>query len=343
MTGFSREGLYRNGLFPNASFGKSDAQKFATFSFKGGATFKLDGRSYFFANALLSQEAPQPDNTFISPRTRNTTVENPTTEKMASAEAGYVFRAPKSIIRAVGYATDIRDATDIRRFYSDFGTSFINYVMQGVSTRNIGLELSAQAKLNASFSVTGAAAISQAFYTANPSQTGMYSDDDSSTIPVSRQVFIKNYYLGVGPQSAYNLGLGYSAKNFWFARASLSYFDRNYAAINPDRRSEQAVAGVPVGSGQYQAIINQEMLPAFYTVDLLGGASLLLSRLWKGFPRGTFLYVNVGVSNLLDATIRTGGFEQLRYDFRDNNPAEFAPKYFYGLGRNFFVNVSLKF
>jgi hypothetical protein len=41
--------------------------------------------------------------------------------------------------------------------------------------------------------------------------------------------------------------------------------------------------------------------------------------------------------------MRTGGFEQLRYDFAERNPEKFAPKYFYGQGRNFYLGLSLKF
>ena len=85
-------------------------------------------------------------------------------------------------------------------------------------------------------------------------------------------------------------------------------------------------------------------MPAAFTVDLSVSKSFPLSRLVKSLPYGTCLYLSAGVNNLLNNTdIRTGGFEQLRYDFSGNNPQRFPPKYFYGYGANYFINISLKF
>lgn len=340
---FSREGVFRNGLFPNASYGKGDVQRFTTYSFKGGITYKIDGRNFLFVNAGYAQDAPEVENTYISPRTRSFTVPDPTVEKISSVEAGYLKRTPKYNLRAVGYAVDIEDATEIKRYFSDYTNSFVNYVMQGISTRNTGLELAAEVKMTTALSITGVAALAQVFYTNNPKYVGIYSDNDSSSIPTTRQVYIKNYYVAAGPQSAYTLGFNYRSKQYWWASINFNYFERNYVDVSPDQRSADAIAGVPVGSEQYHRILDQQMLPSAFTVDIFASKSVLLSKVSKSLPRGTFLYINAGISNLLDATVITGGFEQLRYDFRDINPNKFDTKYFYGFGRNFFINLSLKF
>jgi hypothetical protein len=57
------------------------------------------------------------------------------------------------------------------------------------------------------------------------------------------------------------------------------------------------------------------------------------------------------VNNVLDITYKTGGFEQsrnatYRQEFEDHQsggPSVFGPKYFYGYGRTFMVNVYLTF
>jgi hypothetical protein len=342
-TEFVRDGLYRNGLFPNASYGKGDVQRFTTFDVKGGLTYKIDGRNFLLLNAFLAQDAPTVENTYISPRTRSYAVPDPTVEKMATMEAGYLMRTPKYNIRAVAYATDVKDAVELRRYYSDFSNSFVSYAMAGLNSRHTGIELAAEVKVTPTLAATGVAALCQTFYTDNPSFVGLYGDNDSSTAPVARQVYIKNYYMAVGPQSAYTFGLNYRSRKFWYANANFNYFDRNYISISPDQRSADAIAGVPVGSELYQAILGQQALPSVFTVDVSAGTSILLSKYWKGLPRSSFLYVSLGVSNLLDAEVRTGGFEQLRYDFENVNPGKFGNKYFYGYGRNFFLNLSLKF
>jgi len=253
--------------------------------------------------------------------------------------------APTCKLKLALYAIVIRDATDIRRYYNDDPAfrGFVNYVMQGIDTRYTGVELAAEVKVLPTLAVTAVAAIGQAFYTANPSSVAVYRDNDTIRASVGRQVYIRNYHLGAGPQSAYTLGLMHRAKQYWYAGLNLNYFHRNYIDINPDRRTEDAVAGISPGEAQYASILRQEELPAFFTADLSGGKSWVLSKYSKKLPKNTFLYLQLGISNLLNTVLRTGGFEQLRYDFEAGDPDKFPPKYFYGLGRNFFINLSLKF
>ncbi|MEO6833153.1 MAG: TonB-dependent receptor [Chitinophagaceae bacterium] len=346
FTDFIREGLYQNGLFPTNSLGKSNLQSFSTYGIKGGLTYKLDGRNYFFVNASYGRDAPDFDNTFVSPNSRNQVVAFAQTEKTSSVEGGYLKRTPKYNIRVVGYATDVKDASIIKRYYNDDPAfrSFTNYVMSGVNTRSTGLEFGAEVKVSSTFAVSGVAALGQSFYTSNPKSIGVYRDNDTLQTPTTRNVYIKNYYLAVGPQSAYTLGMRYGPKKFWYANVNFNYFDRNYVDVSPDQRSVEAVEGVPIGSPLYHEILDQQKLPAAFTVDISVSKSFMLRKFDKRISRGTFLYFNAGISNLLDnKNIQTGGFEQLRYDFANKNPNKFPPKYFYAYGRNFFINLSLKF
>lgn len=345
FTDFFREGLYQNGLFPGNSLGKSVVQSFSTYGIKGGITYKLDGRNYFFANASYGRDAPEFDNTFVSPNSRNQVVAFAESEKTKCIEAGYLKRTPKFNIRLVGYATDVKDASIIKRFYNDDPAfrSFTNYVMSGVNSRSTGLEFGAEIKISSTFSVTGVAAIGQSFYTSNPKSIGVYRDNDTGQTPTTRNVYVKNYYLPVGPQHAYTLGMRYGPKKFWYANINLNYFDRNYVDVSPDQRSIEAIEGVPIGSQQYHAILDQQKLPPAFTMDISVSKSFMLNKFDKRISRSTFLYFNAGISNVLDnKNIQTGGFEQLRYDFANNNPDKFPPKYFYAYGRNFFINLSLK-
>lgn len=342
---FSREGLYRNGLFADISKGKSEVQNFVTYGVKGGVTYKLNGRNYLFVNASYGTDAPTFDNTFISSRTRNITVDNPEVQRMASIEGGYLMRSPKYNIRAVGYVTDVTDGAEVKRFYNDDPAyqTFVNYVMQNVNTRFIGTELAAEVKIIPQLSVIGVAALGQAFYTDNPN-VSVYRDNDTMRTARVREVYVKNMYVAAGPQSAYSLGFKYFSKDHWIANLNFNYFDRNYVDVNPDRRTGEAADLINQNSELYAKIFNQEKLPSAFTVDVSASYSLLISKYSRKIPRNTYLLFSAGVSNLLDnQDVVTGGFEQLRYDFTDNNPGKFPSKYFYGLGRNFFINVSLRF
>lgn len=345
INSFSREGLYRNGLFPNNSYGQGPTESFFIYGLKGGLTYKINGRNYLFVNGGVGADAPTVDNIYISPRTRSSLVSDPTTQKYQTIEGGYLLKAPKVNARVVGYATDIKDATEIQRFYNDDPNvqSFVNFVSQHVNSRYIGTELALDVKVLPTLSLLGVAAVGQAFYTNRPAISS-YIDNDTASKATSYTVYNKNYYISAGPQSAYTLGAKYSSKKYWWAGVNFNYFDRNYVEVAPIRHTLDAVDGITPGSASWDAILGQEKLPSAFTVDINVGTSILLSKWLKSIPRGTLLYISAGVSNLLDnQDIKTGGFEQLRYDFTNNNTDKFPSKYFYGYGRNYFVNVSLKF
>lgn len=342
---YQRNGLYKNGLFAEHSYGKSTLKSFINYVVKAGITYKLNGRNYLLLNGFYSADEPSFNNVFIAPRSRNQTIAKPEMQTTQSAEAGYIMHAPKLNIRAIGYATDIKNGLSIQRFYNDEPEyqSFVNFVMQKVNTRNIGTELAVEYALNSMVSLNAVAAIGQAFYTNRPT-VSVYNDNDTNLTATSKEVFIKNYYLGVGPQSAYTAGIAYNSKKFWYLKLNANYFERNYVAVNPSRRSVEAAELLSETDSLFGRIFNQEELPAFFTIDISGGKSIKLNKFYSKISYSTSLYLNFGISNLLNnQSIKSGGFEQLRYDFINNNPAKFPNKYMYAPGRTFFINVSVKF
>jgi hypothetical protein len=343
MTMYSRQGLFRNGLFPQESYGKGAVQRFLNYQLKAGITYKLDGRNYLFLNAAAMTGPPLFDHTFYSPRTRNKTVTDPHSEKISGMEAGYLLRSPACNGRLTGFVSDIKDAVKVMRFYHEDYRTFVNYVMHHVSVRHLGAEIALQAKLSPSFSATAVITWMQVFYTTNP-DVSIYSDNDTSTKASRSTAYLNNYYVAAGPQSAYMLGVNYRSPKFWYAGISGNLADRNYVAINPSRRTADAVDLIVPGTAAWHHILDQKKLPAAFTLDVSGGRSILLSKAMKWLPRNTFLYINAGVSNILDnKNIINGAFEQLRFDFSGHNPERFPEKYFYGYGRNYFINLSMKF
>jgi len=345
MDAFSREGKFMNGLFPDISYGKSAVQQFTTYAVKGGATWKVNGRNYFFLNGGIATDAPTLENTFMAIRTRNTALNGAKVQTSKTLEGGYLLKSPGYNARVAGYVTDVTDAVDTKRFFIDNPVfqSLGSYVMQGLDMRFIGTELALEAKVSSSVSLTGVVALGQAFYTSNP-RVSIFLDNDTLQVAQSPEVYIRNHYVAAGPQSAYSLGVNYRSPKYWYANLRFNCFARNYVAINPDRRTPEVSDRVLEDTALYYQIFSQEKLPAAITADLFFGKSFLLSKISRKMPRNTFLYVNAGINNLLNnKNIRTGGFEQLRYDFEGNNPMKFPPKYFYGYGANYFVSVSLKF
>ncbi len=336
-TTFWRTGHYRNGRFPDDSFGDSEVQNFTNFGAKGGVTYKLNGRNYFYANTAYLTRAPFVDNTFVSPRTRDQLVPNLTEEKIFSAEAGYYLRSPNAKARATAYIAQFQDQVRILRFYNDLQRDFGNYVMSNLDSRNIGVELALDIKLLPSLNLTGVAAIGEYVYTSR-AIGNTYLDNGRADNQLRENVTIynKNYRVAGLPQQAYTVGLNYRSPNFWFANVNVNYFDHIYIDFNPLRRTADAVYGLDEVPEQFNAIIDQERVDPQFTVDFFGGKSFKFGKY--------FLFINVGVNNVLNnQSFITGGFEQLRFDVSERDPARYPTRYFYSFGTNFFANVSLRF
>jgi hypothetical protein len=335
-----------SGLYTTNSFGKSTTNTFFNPKVKGGVTYKMNGRNYLYANASIGSRAPFVDNVIISARTRNEMMANPVNEKFSSAEIGYLLRSPNVKGRLTFFATDIKNASDIKRYYSDVDYSFVSMAMQGINKRYTGVELGAEVKVSPSFSVNLAGAYTQAFYTSRPF-IDIYSDNQigtiNSTVSGGRDtVFMKNYYVPSGPQTTFQAALRYNSKRYWYGTISFNYLARNYMDFAPTARTKDAVDNLVKDTPEWHSVIDQKQLPDFCTVDLMAGKSFKVNKYIKTANNQTFLLLNIGLSNLLNnKNINLYGFENLRFD--KEKPELFAPKYAYALGIQYFINLSLRF
>ncbi len=345
-TSFHRVGNFLNGLYPKNSFGKSAVNNFFTYRGKGGVTYKINGRNYLYANVAGGTRAPFVDNVIISPRTRNLMISNPTTETMNTGEVGYLLRSPNIKGRLTLFLTDVKNASDIKRYFGDDSASFVNMAMQGINKRYTGIEAGTEVKISPSFSLNLAAAFTQAFYTSRP-YINIYSDNDTiqlqeTTANAADTIYMKNFYVPAGPQTALQASLFYRSKKFWFASITFNYLANNWMDFAPTRRTTKAVDLLEQNSTEWTAVIAQQRIPAFYTVDLFGGKSFKVNKYIKSAGNQTFLNLNLGITNLLNnRNIILYGFENLRYNRQ--NPDWFPTKYAHALGIQYFINASLRF
>lgn len=351
-TTFWREGLLQNGKFPNSSLGESERLNFLEYQFKGGATWKIDGRNYVVFNGNYQVQAPYARYSFTSPRTRNQTVPGLEQVKIQGIEGGYLLKAPYANARVFGYYTTFKDQLFNRSFFldnaiinDDGSTSggFVNYIMTGMDTRHMGLELAAEVEVISRLRLSAVAAIGQYQYTNRPTAFA-YIDNRAAPLP-AKTVYIKNFNISGTPQKAYTFGVHYSGKDYWFANLNFNYFEDVWIDFYPERRTLAAVATVPnptytnqvveQGSNLWREIIEQERAPGAFTMDFFGGKS------WK--INDLFIYLNLGVTNILDKQdFITGGYEQFRFDFEDKNVGRFPNRYFYSYGRTYFLSLAFR-
>lgn len=330
---FYREGIFQTGLFPENSLGKSEVNNFLNYAVKGGATYKVSGRQYITANAAYQTEAPTSRAAFISPRTRNGTVENLTNETIYTGDINYILRYPKLKMRFSYYYTERKDAIWSRSFYHDEYRSFVNYVMQDVDYLHHGLEFGIDGDIYGGVSANAVVAYGQHLYNSRPSAS-IYVDNSDELLARDQTVYLQNYKIGGMPQSAASFGLKYNGKKYWFAGANVNYFMDIYLDPNPDRRTEEAVANFVESDPQYLETIDQTRLDNGYSVSLFAGKSFKINDY--------FLNINLNINNLTNNTnFQTGGFEQLRFDSQNIN--KFPPRIGYLYGLNYFVMATLRF
>ncbi|MFN0728364.1 carboxypeptidase-like regulatory domain-containing protein [Polaribacter gochangensis] len=353
-TTHQRNGLYKNGKFAtgNASLGKSDKPTFTNYGFKGGATYKFTGRHLVDANAGYLTKAPTLRNAFSNARINNDVVENLTSEKIFSADASYIFRSPNLQAKATGYYAKIKGATEVSFYYADgVGgsgsdyTAFVQEILTEIDKKNIGIELGLEAQVTASIKLKGAANMGQYIYDSNPTLT-LKSEIDGFQF-ASRASNLKNYKLAAGPQQAYSVGFEYRDPDYWWFGATINFFANAYVDVAPLTRTSNFTdnGGIPFNDYDPElakTLLQQEKFDSYNVINLVGGKS------WK--INDYYISLFASISNLQNTKYKTGGFEQGRNanyrELRDDKALDkpiFGPKYWFGRGATYFLNVSFRF
>lgn len=355
---YDRNGFYENERFLDNSFGKSNTISFSNFSVKGGITYKITGRHWLSLNSAYINSAPLLQNVFINPRESNEIVPNLQQERTSTVDLNYFIRMPKLTGRIGGFYTRFQDKTDINFFFVDsgVGSDFVQEVLTDLDKLHLGTELGLEYQLSASVKLSAVASIGKYLYASDPLVTINFdtASADEELIDVSGSknlgfAAIKDYKLAQGPQQAFALGLEYRDPKYWWVGLTTNYLANNYANISTITRTASFYINPETGQNfpgatdeNVRDLLEQKPLDNFYLLNLVGGKSWL--------KKGKYIGVFASINNLFDEVFRTGGYEQsrngnfgqLRQDNLSGSPS-FAPKYWYGYGRTYFLNVAISF
>ena len=395
---FWREGLVRKGLFAGldengnemmyegkvlttydektgkaiTSKGNSEVSDFITYSAKLGLQYHFEGGHRIYANGAYFNDAPTFAQSFISPRTRNSLVPNLTTVKTASADLNYQYSNNGYNFRITGFWTNIADQTDMMSFYDDSQNSFVNFAMNGIDQRHLGLEMGFKIPLPVQgLSVAGALSWGEYIYTSTPRMT-MTVDNSAELVyddqpvpywassPVYRKTVMdgetvyetdlngdpvveryQKHYVPSTPQLAADLGLNYRTNSYWFFELHAQYFAKSYLDMNPLYRTDWIVAGpdwniTPV---EVEDLTGQECFAPAFLLNASIGKSWYIDRKYNfGF--------SLNLQNITNnRNVRTGGYEGTR--LADSETMEryykFDSKYFYMQGFNYMLNLYFRF
>jgi hypothetical protein len=352
---YQREGLYKNGYYPTNSYGKSDKAEFDNFGFKGGITLKITGKNFIDFNGIYMTKAPNTKDVFANSRVNNTITEGVKNETIKGVDLSYIVKAPKFKARFTGYFNETLNSTDITFYYGDAlsgdSGAFVNEIVTGINKRNRGLEAGLEYQITSTIKVTGVAAYGEYTYTNDPNLS--VKDDAGLLDPAlaNQKLNISGYKQSGMPQQAYSFGLEYRDPKFWWIGANVNYLSDNYLDVANIKRTDYYYTaannfsdGGTIDQNLADKYLKQEKFDPFTLVNLVGGKSW---RIQSKYTIGLFANVN----NVFDITYKTGGFEQprnatYRQDYEDHQttgPSVFGPKYFYGYGRTYMVNIYLTF
>jgi type IX secretion system PorP/SprF family membrane protein len=311
------------------------------FGLKAGATLKINGRNYIYANVAYLTRAPYFDNVYSSPRTRNTAQDQISVETITSFEAGYTLTHPTLKLRLTGYYTNIKDGMDIRSFYHDDYRNFVNYATNNIGKNYQGIEIGIEKKVLYQLSINAIASIGDYRYTTK--QTATVTQDNSTTYLDKSTIYAGNYYIGGSPQQAYSLGAFYRHNQYWMIGIASNWFSKLYLDINPIRRTYAATDGLEASNPKRSAILDQTTFPTQQLLNLFTSYRWKTPRFW-GLKKYSHIVYNLGINNLLNnKSLVNSGYEQLRFDFSDRNVAKFPPKLLYAFGITYTISASLQF
>jgi len=359
-TTYQRDGIFENEANSGNSSGKGNEIKFDGYGVKAGITYKFSGKHILDFNSAYLQKAPSIRNTFTNSRVNHNVVGSDvnglinnlpiTEEKVISFDANYIFRTPIFTGRLTGFYSEVKDANEISFYYADGlvgfedDSEFIQEILQGIDKNYLGLEFGIEAQIIPTIKLKGAASIGQYTYDNNPY---LYLGADNNTVAVGPSN-LKNYKIAGGPQKAYSVGFEYRDPDYWFIGVTSNFFTNTYIDISPLTRTQNfylAQDGLPFNDYDINIardLLKQEKFDDYMVVNMIGGKSWRIDDYFVGF----FASIN----NILDQKYRTGGFEQGRnanYQqlLQDTNKPKrvFGPKYWYGRGTNYFLNLYFRF
>jgi hypothetical protein len=346
---YQRDGLYKNGYYPTNSFGKSKKASFENFGFKGGITFKLNGRNFIDFNGIYMTKAANTRDVFSNSRISNAITPSVSNENIKSIDWSYIIKTPRFKGRFTGYFSEISNATDISFYYADaIGSegAFVSEVVTGINKKNRGVELGLELQITSTFKIIGVAAYGEYTFSNDPEIN--LTNDASATVINLGKAKLTGYKQAGMPQQAYSFGIEYRDPKFWWIGTNANYIADSFIDVSAIKRTSNYynynvdTNYRPIDQKLADDYLKQEKFNPFFLYNIVGGKS------WK--MRSATIGLFATVNNVLDTTYKTGGFEQSRdsnytADYEDHQAKSgvFAPKYFYGYGRTYMVNLYLSF
>lgn len=301
---------------PGLEYQKTDWKFLPGFTFKGGASYKLDKFSNVYLNLGYLNRTPQFSN--VIDNNTNSFFGEIVNEKIQAIEGGYNFANKEFGINFNAYATNWKNKPfpyGVQVPDPQDPTEFIRININGMDAVHLGGEIDIAYKFNKKLSTELMFSYGDWFW--NSSKTIFIPQYDSLEFSFDA----KGVHVGDAAQTAFSAAVRYEPlKNLYF-RVQGQFFDRYYANFDPFT--------LQGSNGRKESW----KIPSYYLINLFAGYKVEL--------KNSALLFNGSITNLLNSVFIADATNNAN-DIYDNFDAKSATVMF-GQGFRFNVSIGLQF
>lgn len=188
-----REGLMKNGRYPDTSLGKGKQHHMVNFEAKAGATYKINGRHFVTANFSYHNRPPLVREMYISPDITGLTAPTLNAVQIFNTDLNYIFSTPQWKGRVGYFVTNFWD--DMRKvsYYNDEERTFVHHTLYGINKLHHGIEVGIEYRPTQALTFDLIGTIAQYYYTNNP--MGVQNSTNGNIKNQQERVYLQNLYL----------------------------------------------------------------------------------------------------------------------------------------------------
>lgn len=304
-----------------ARYNTQDWRWFPGFTVKMGANYNLDENNSIFMNAGLLSIAPRYSQFYSN--TSNLSFPDVKQQMIKAVELGYGLKLKKHALNANLYYTYWTNKPPASIPTINIAGDSYSYVLQGINTQSIGLEIDATGYIVKKLQYEVMASIADWTYRGN-GLAYLYSSGTEVIVDTLRPV-TNGIHTGDAAQLQAAFSLRYEPIKGGYLKFRFNYFGNNYATFDP-----LTLIKYDDGTGN---IINNEgrdswKIPDYYYLELHAGYKF---KLWK-----LVLNANASVINLLNQSYITDAVNGGNFDAA-------SATVFVAQGRRYTIGLKIEF
>lgn len=334
-TSFSmvRMGYNQNGLFPENSLGSSGLKTLGAHSVKMSVQYKFLPNLQFLLSGYYSQQIPTIQNYFLDISWHNKILQNFQFTQYQGIMLDIQYKNEKTQAFGQLYLVQSHNETIKNNFFNDKYNNFVIGVLSNVQKNYLGFSFGNVLTLTEQWSLKFAGSISQHVYGNNP-RYSLFLKNDLKRIEDGMSL-LNSFPVELSPAWSAFCQIICKPNAHWYCNLSIGSAFQSYSNYNPYRRTPLVLQDINPKSTTYSQILSPLQLSNLYQIDL----SVYYNNRIK-ISSKTYHVISAFVScyNLTNNIhIVSYQYEQLRYNYDDNNIATFSPKLLYAQGISFTI------